>query len=184
MTEQDRELRRLRLRALADPQRAGILERLARADASVGDLVQELGLAQSTVSHHLAQLRKAGLAGLRRAGRHHDYFLIAGALDDLLNWMQELRELRMRQGWAAEGYREEVIRGFLEDRRGVLPDHPRKREVVLDWLCAMLDEGRFYAVDELGALWSTHVEDWRELLEELEQRRMISGNGELYIVSR
>ncbi len=50
----------------------------------VVDLTGELGLAQSTVSGHLACLRDCGLVGVRPAGRASVYSLTQPALLDLL----------------------------------------------------------------------------------------------------
>ncbi|HEY8418083.1 MAG TPA: metalloregulator ArsR/SmtB family transcription factor [Limnochordales bacterium] len=58
--ERDEELA-LVARALAHPVRIRILRRLGREGSYCGDLVELLGLAQSTVSHHLRILREAGL---------------------------------------------------------------------------------------------------------------------------
>ena len=56
-------------KALADPTRLRILERLARGDGSVGDLMRHVDLSQPLVSWHLRRLRSAGLVETRRAGR-------------------------------------------------------------------------------------------------------------------
>ena len=48
-------------RSLGDPARLAILRRLVDQPARVIDLVAALGLAQSTVSKHLACLRDCGL---------------------------------------------------------------------------------------------------------------------------
>lgn len=49
-------------RALGHPTRIAILRRLARVEGCyVGQIVEELPLAQSTISQHLKQLRDAGL---------------------------------------------------------------------------------------------------------------------------
>lgn len=61
--------------ALAHPARVQIVRALLRHGAStVGDLVAELPLAQSTVSEHLRVLREAGVVVVRRDGprRYHD----------------------------------------------------------------------------------------------------------------
>lgn len=71
-------------RSLSDPARLAIVRRLADGDARVVDLTGELGLAQSTVSKHLACLRDCGLAGVRPAGRASVYSLAQPALLDLL----------------------------------------------------------------------------------------------------
>jgi ArsR family transcriptional regulator, arsenate/arsenite/antimonite-responsive transcriptional repressor len=55
-------------RALADPQRFAILERIAaeRGELACKVLVQELPVSQATVSHHLRELTEAGLIECRR----------------------------------------------------------------------------------------------------------------------
>jgi ArsR family transcriptional regulator, arsenate/arsenite/antimonite-responsive transcriptional repressor len=61
----------LRLKALADPVRVKIMSLLfgsAEGEENSGDLAEVLGLTESTVSHHLAQLRKAGLVESQRRG--------------------------------------------------------------------------------------------------------------------
>jgi predicted transcriptional regulator len=50
------------LKALAHPARIAILQQLIKANACVcGSLVDELGLAQATISQHLKELKNAGL---------------------------------------------------------------------------------------------------------------------------
>lgn len=61
----------LRLKALADPTRVKIMSLLFSSPAgeqSGGDLAALLGLSESTVSHHLAQLRRAGFVEADRRG--------------------------------------------------------------------------------------------------------------------
>jgi ArsR family transcriptional regulator len=61
----------LRLRALADPARVKIVSFLfssAAGEQSSGELAAVLGLTESTVSHHLTQLRKAGMVVSERRG--------------------------------------------------------------------------------------------------------------------
>jgi DNA-binding transcriptional ArsR family regulator len=54
---------------LADINRLRIVRRLAGGDASVTDLIEEVGLSQPLVSWHIGRLRTAGLVGTRRNGR-------------------------------------------------------------------------------------------------------------------
>lgn len=52
----------LMMKALAHPARIAIIEQLIKANACIcGDLVEELGLAQATISQHLKELKNAGL---------------------------------------------------------------------------------------------------------------------------
>lgn len=71
----------LRLKALADPARVKIMSYLfssSSGEENSSDLATVLGLTESTVSHHLSQLRRAGLLESRRRGMnvyhrpHHD----------------------------------------------------------------------------------------------------------------
>jgi DNA-binding transcriptional ArsR family regulator len=71
-------------RSLGDPARLMILRRLAGAPARVTDLVSALGLAQSTVSKHLACLRDCGLVTSEPAGRASVFRLAQPALADML----------------------------------------------------------------------------------------------------
>jgi ArsR family transcriptional regulator len=55
-------------RALADEVRLRVVYALQAAELSVAELVEVLGLPQSTVSRHLKPLRDAGLVETRREG--------------------------------------------------------------------------------------------------------------------
>ena len=57
------------LSVLADPTRLAILSHLRGGEHRVGELAEHLGLAQSTVSQHLAILRSAGLISSHSHGR-------------------------------------------------------------------------------------------------------------------
>lgn len=61
----------LRLKAIADPVRVKLLSLLLTTplgERNGGDLAAAVGLGESTVSHHLGQLRKAGLVESERRG--------------------------------------------------------------------------------------------------------------------
>ena len=50
------------MKALAHPARIAIIQQLIKSQACIcGDLVEELGLAQATISQHLKELKNAGL---------------------------------------------------------------------------------------------------------------------------
>lgn len=57
------------LKALANPTRLRILERLAEGEMSVNDLAAELRMSQPRVSWHLSLLRRGGAIRQRREGR-------------------------------------------------------------------------------------------------------------------
>ena len=68
------------LRALQDPTRRAIIERLRRGASSVGELAAGLPVSQPAVSQHLGVLREAGLVASRREGRRRIYVLRAEGL--------------------------------------------------------------------------------------------------------
>ena len=91
MTAPDVELERIGLapaaalfRSLGDPARLAIVRRLAAGPARVVDLVAGLGLAQSTVSKHLACLRDCGLVASEPVGRASLFRLTQPVLIDVL----------------------------------------------------------------------------------------------------
>jgi ArsR family transcriptional regulator len=78
------ELLAAQFKALADPTRVTILNRLAAADeVCVCDFVGALDLAQPTISHHLKVLRDAGLVESSRRGTWAFYRLVPEAVDAL-----------------------------------------------------------------------------------------------------
>ncbi|QFU96831.1 putative mercury resistance operon repressor [Luteimicrobium xylanilyticum] len=77
------------LRAAGEPARLTILQHLFEGPHRVRDLVEHLGLAQSTVSAHVACLRECGLVEARPVGRAVEYRLahpdlVRGLLDATL----------------------------------------------------------------------------------------------------
>ncbi|HEX2806067.1 MAG TPA: metalloregulator ArsR/SmtB family transcription factor [Kineosporiaceae bacterium] len=78
-------------RSLGDPTRLAILQHLALGEHRVRDLTEHLGLAQSTVSAHLACLRDCGLVESRPQGRASMFSLTQdAALMDLLGSAERL----------------------------------------------------------------------------------------------
>ena len=77
-------------RSLADGTRLAIVRLLAHGETRVVDLVAELGMAQSTVSAHIACLRDCGLVQGRPEGRQVFYSLARPELMDLLSSAETL----------------------------------------------------------------------------------------------
>ncbi len=71
-------------RALADPTRVAIVNRLASGEpCCVCDLTASFELSQPTVSHHLRVLRDAGLVEAERRGTFAYYVLAGDAVERL-----------------------------------------------------------------------------------------------------
>jgi len=83
----------LRFRALGDETRLRLLEILTGGERCVSDLMAELELGQSLVSHHLRALREAGLVTVRRDGRRIHYAISEAALSAVRLVVYELAPL-------------------------------------------------------------------------------------------
>jgi DNA-binding transcriptional ArsR family regulator len=74
-------------RALADPTRRAIFERLCRGgEQTVGAMTALAGISQPAVSKHLGVLKRAGLVRDRHEGRQTHYSAEPGALAPLVDW--------------------------------------------------------------------------------------------------
>jgi len=76
------------MRALADPTRRSVFERVVNADEiSVADLTRGSGVTQGAVSQHLKSLKQAGLVAERAEGRNVYYRAAPDGLAPLVDWM-------------------------------------------------------------------------------------------------
>lgn len=76
------------MRALADPTRRTVFERVAASDEiTVVDLTRGSGVTQGAVSQHLKVLREAGLVAERPEGRKVFYRAKPEGLEPLVEWM-------------------------------------------------------------------------------------------------
>ena len=71
IVDQPDDLRELRIfhKALADVNRLRIVRRLAEGPATIGELIDTVGLSQPLVSWHVSRLKAAGVVQTRRNGR-------------------------------------------------------------------------------------------------------------------
>ncbi len=75
-------------KALADPTRRAIFERLTRdGEQTVHALTRRAGISQPAVSKHLVVLKRARLVGHRHEGRETHYSARPQALAPLVDWM-------------------------------------------------------------------------------------------------
>jgi DNA-binding transcriptional ArsR family regulator len=81
LSDRARELVATRFRALGEPMRLKILERLFRSPASVGEILDSVGGTQANVSKHLSVLRSGRLVARRKAGNRIVYSISDPALE-------------------------------------------------------------------------------------------------------
>ena len=73
--------------AVAEASRRDLLDALGSEEATVGDLVDRLGLSQPQVSKHLGVLRAVGLVVVRVDGRRHWYRVNGPTLKPIHDWV-------------------------------------------------------------------------------------------------
>lgn len=80
-------------RALADPTRRAILERLAQGEATVSELADPFEMTMPAVSKHLKVLEQAGLITRGRDAQWRPCRLEPAPLRDVDSWMAAYRHL-------------------------------------------------------------------------------------------
>ena len=79
------------LRALADPTRRAVVERLAQSPAVVSELAAPFSMALPSLMQHLRILEAAGVVTSNKHGRVRTVSLRPGALGVLYTWLGEQR---------------------------------------------------------------------------------------------
>lgn len=78
-------------RALSDPTRRAVFERLSQGELSVSELTAQFPISQPAISQHLAALKGAGLVCERREGRCTYYRTDPKGLSGLAGWVEKYR---------------------------------------------------------------------------------------------
>jgi ArsR family transcriptional regulator len=132
------------LRLLADPTRLRLLLLLEQEELSVAELQEILGMGQSRISSHLAQLKRAGVVEDRRAGKNVYYGASKGA---------------GRNG--ARGRVQEVMRTFARE----IPETTRDRTALKLTLRKRQDKAREYFDELAGKFGRSYVpgRSWKAL---------------------
>jgi DNA-binding transcriptional ArsR family regulator len=103
--------------AIAEPRRREILNYLALQERPVGDIVDSLGLEQSSVSKHLRVLRDVRLVHVRRQGRQMFYRTNAEGIRPLHEWAGTFERLWRHQLSRVKERAEEAATKEAELRR-------------------------------------------------------------------
>lgn len=83
--------------AIAEPRRRDILVFLAGRERPVGQIVDELEMAQSSVSKHLRVLLEVGLVDVRRDGRQAFYRTNADTIKTVHDWTRHFERYWQQQ---------------------------------------------------------------------------------------
>ena len=84
--------RDLVFRALGDPTRRAILDRLRHRERRVSDLCEPFDMSQPAISQHLKVLSDAGLVAARQCGRERIYRLRPARLREAYDWLGHFAE--------------------------------------------------------------------------------------------
>jgi DNA-binding transcriptional ArsR family regulator len=79
--------------ALSDATRRGVLEQLARADASITDLAVKFHMTLTGMKKHVGVLEQSGLVTTEKVGRVRTCKLGTRRLDEETAWLERYREL-------------------------------------------------------------------------------------------
>lgn len=105
--------------ALSDVTRRGVLEQLARADASITALAEKFSLTLTGMKKHVDVLERAGLVSTQKTGRVRTCTLGPRGLEQELAWLAA-----HRRRWAA---RFDALDDVLEDLTHQEKTHGRTR---------------------------------------------------------
>jgi DNA-binding transcriptional ArsR family regulator len=83
--------------ALSDPTRRGILERLGRGPATIGELAKPFGLTLNGVKKHVGILEEVDLVVTEKVGRARKCQLGPAQLENATDWIDEYRRTWQRR---------------------------------------------------------------------------------------
>jgi DNA-binding transcriptional ArsR family regulator len=95
--------------ALSDVTRRGVLEQLARADASITELADRFRMTLTGMKKHVGVLEQAGLVTTQKIGRVRTCKPGTCRLEEEAAWIEKYRQM-----WAA---RFDALDGILEDMK-------------------------------------------------------------------
>ena len=94
-------------KALANPIRRGIVERLAAGPATVGEATRGFGVSKPAITRHVKVLEEAGVVVRTVHGRTHRLGLGLEALGEAVDWMDRQRAVWERMFDVVDKYLEE-----------------------------------------------------------------------------
>ncbi len=79
-------------KALADPTRREILDRLKEKDLTAGEIAEYFSISKPSISHHLTILKTAALITQEKKGQFIYYSLNTTVLQDIYSWILKLKQ--------------------------------------------------------------------------------------------
>lgn len=153
-------------KALAEPKRLKIVGILAQQPYSVEELAAMLDLRESTVSHHLSLLAKAGLVSARAEGYYSIYQLESNALHKMAERLLAKETLpAIAQDIDLDAYDARVVHDFSDGRGRLkaLPGQQKKFQAVLRYAAQLFKKKKKYTEKEVKRILSGLHDDTASL---------------------
>jgi DNA-binding transcriptional ArsR family regulator len=84
-------------KALGDPTRRAVVERLGRGPVATSDLAEDFDMALPSFAQHMHVLEDTGLVASSKQGRVRIYRLVPDSLGAAESWLSEVRDLWERR---------------------------------------------------------------------------------------
>ncbi len=154
-------------KALADESRIKIAALTSAKPLSVEEIAAATGLKPSTVSHHLAVLREAGLVD---AAREQYYAVYRFNQQPLLNALRTVSQAPKPPEIESDlaQYDQKVLRDFLDDGKlKSIPVQRKKRDAILRFLIKQFEPDRRYSEKEVNQILVAFHDDVATLRREM-----------------
>jgi DNA-binding HxlR family transcriptional regulator len=155
-------------RALADQSRLRIVGLLMREPLSGDQLAAMLGLAPSTVSHHLSRLSEAGIVDSRQEGPYSTFRIRPRAFDKLQRRLLDALPVAADSA-DVDAFDRRVLDAFLDahGRLRSIPAQLKKRQAIIRHIVHSFDLDRRYTEKEVNAVLASFHPDISTLRREL-----------------
>jgi len=181
MNEQERHEELLNFfKALADANRLRIVGLLARQPYTVEQLAAQLELSESTTSHHLARLSKAGLVSARADGHYYFYSLQTDALREMSQRVLDHPEAPEPASRLDEDALDRKVLASFTDAQGritAFPAQQKKFLVLLRYVIQAFEPGKRYTEKEVNEILLRYNKDTAQLRRSLVEFHMMAREG-------
>lgn len=181
MNEQERHEELLNFfKALADANRLRIVGLLARQPYTVEQLAAQLELSESTTSHHLARLSKAGLVSARADGHYYFYSLQTDTLREMSQRLLDHPEAPEPAPRLDEDALDRKVLASFTDAQGritAFPAQQKKFLVLLRYVIQAFEPGKRYTEKEVNEILLRFNKDTAQLRRSLVEFHMMAREG-------
>lgn len=161
------------LKALGQEHRLTMVGLMGQREQTVGQLAERLQLTEPTVSHHVANLREAGLLHLRMAGNQRFYRLNHDRLRIFKKYLESVdsplaEPQPVDNSWIEalewDDADKKVLHAYTANGRlQQIPTKEKKLLVILRWLSTLFQPGERYEEEQVNRILTEVHEDYASL---------------------